>query len=322
MANNSVMSLVASDLELVNKEILSQLGSRVPLVEQIAEYIVDSGGKRIRPILAVLVAGALDKKSDKTYTLAAIIEYLHTATLLHDDVVDDSSMRRGRQTANLKWGNSPSILVGDFLYSRAFQMMVQLDSMAVMKILGEATNKIAEGEVWQLMNARNPEVDEATYMEVIKAKTAELFSAATASSAALAGANSEQEAAFYQYGIHLGLAFQLIDDVLDYEGDAETLGKNVGDDLAEGKPTLPLIHAMQTGSSEQADTIRQAIEEGDLEALPNVLAAVNATGAIEYARQQAEKQADLAIACIAGLADSECKTALNTLAHMAVRRDS
>lgn len=322
MANNSVMSLVASDLELVNKEILSQLGSRVPLVEQIAEYIVDSGGKRIRPILAVLVAGALDKKSDKTYTLAAIIEYLHTATLLHDDVVDDSSMRRGRQTANLKWGNSPSILVGDFLYSRAFQMMVQLDSMAVMRILGEATNKIAEGEVWQLMNARNPEVDEATYMEVIKAKTAELFSAATASSAALAGASSEQEAAFYQYGIHLGLAFQLIDDVLDYEGDAETLGKNVGDDLAEGKPTLPLIHAMQTGTGEQASVIRQAIEEGDLDALPNVLAAVNATGAIDYARQQAEAQADLAIACIADLPDSECKTALNTLAHMAVRRDS
>ncbi len=316
------MSLVASDLELVNKEILSQLGSRVPLVEQIAEYIVDSGGKRIRPILAVLVAGALGNKSDHTYTLAAIIEYLHTATLLHDDVVDDSSMRRGRQTANLKWGNSPSILVGDFLYSRAFQMMVQLDSMAVMRILGEATNKIAEGEVWQLMNARNPDVDEATYMEVIKAKTAELFSAATASSAALAGASPKQEKALYDYGIHLGLAFQLIDDVLDYEGDAETLGKNVGDDLAEGKPTLPLIYAMQTGSNDEKQVIREAIEGGNLAALPAVLAAVNATGAIDYARQQAEQQADLAIACLQDLRDSEFKGALTDLAHMAVKRQS
>lgn len=322
MANHSVMSLVANDLELVNKEILSQLGSRVPLVEQIAEYIVDSGGKRIRPILAVLVAGALGQKNAHTYTLAAIIEYLHTATLLHDDVVDDSSMRRGRQTANLKWGNSPSILVGDFLYSRAFQMMVQLNSMSVMRILGEATNKIAEGEVWQLMNARNPDVDEATYMQVIQAKTAELFSAATASSAALAGASAKQEQALYQYGIHLGLAFQLIDDVLDYEGDAKTLGKNVGDDLAEGKPTLPLIYAMQTGNSEQTRIIRHAIEEGDLNALASVLQAVQATGAIDYARQQAEKQADLAIACLSGLSESDYKTALIELAHMSVKRDA
>lgn len=273
---------VQDDFCAVNELIIRQLHSDVGLVENIGHYLVEAGGKRLRPLMVLLTANAMGYSGKHNLDLAAIIEFIHTATLLHDDVVDVSSLRRGRATANAKWGNAPSVLVGDFLYSRAFQMMVAIGNMDIMAILSSATNRISEGEVQQLVNARNPDIDEATYFTVIDKKTAVLFAAACEVAAVLSNASEAQRQALKAYGHHVGMAFQLVDDALDYTGDAETLGKNVGDDLAEGKPTLPLIYAMKTGTAEQSALIATAIREGDAGQLQNILAIVRDTGAMEY----------------------------------------
>ncbi len=326
MQAQQILDTVAQDFERVNSLIIEQLSSDVPLVEKIAHYIVESGGKRMRPLLVLLSSNALGLKSksqnEDKIKLAGIIEFLHTATLLHDDVVDTSDLRRGKATANAKWGNAPSVLVGDFLYSRAFQMMVQISNMSIMNILSDATNIIAEGEVFQLMNCKNPDVSEESYMAVIKSKTAMLFQAASHSGAVLAGASSEQEAALRDYGLHLGLAFQLIDDVLDYTGSPEDMGKNVGDDLAEGKPTLPLIYAMKHGSEEQAQLIRNAIRKGGLEDLSLIKEAVQTTGALDYTIKRANEEAEKAKNCLNTLESSTFKDALFALAGLAVERNN
>lgn len=325
MQAQQILDTVAQDFEQVNTLIIEQLSSDVPLVEKIAHYIVESGGKRMRPLLVLLISNALglkgEPKGKNKIKLASIIEFLHTATLLHDDVVDTSDLRRGKATANAKWGNAPSVLVGDFLYSRAFQMMVQINNMSIMNILSDATNVIAEGEVFQLMNCKNPDVTEENYMAVIKSKTAMLFQAASHSGAVLASASAEQEAALRDYGLHLGLAFQLIDDVLDYTGSAEDMGKNVGDDLAEGKPTLPLIYAMKHGSEEQAQLIRNAIRKGGLEDLSLIKECVQTTGALNYTIERANEEAKKAKDCLNTLENSPYKEALFALAGLAVERD-
>lgn len=317
--------VVADDFNAVNQRIIEQLHSDVGLVENIGHYLIDAGGKRLRPLLVLLITRALgysDTHSDKNnLDLAAIIEFIHTATLLHDDVVDVSSLRRGRPTANAEWGNAPSVLVGDFLYSRAFQMMVAIGSMDIMAILSDTTNVISEGEVQQLVNAKNPDTDEANYFSVIHKKTAALFEGACETAAVLANATQEEREQLRQYGYHLGLAFQLIDDALDYEGDAEALGKNVGDDLAEGKPTLPLIEAMKRGTNDERELIANAIRAGDAEQLDNVVKIVRATGALEYTNDSAHKQADLAIAALQKLPDNKYRTAMMDLARFAVGRD-
>lgn len=317
-----VHAVVADDFLAVNRTLLAQLTSRIPLVETIGQYIIESGGKRMRPLLVLLAARSIGYQGDQHITLASLIEFMHTSTLLHDDVVDESHMRRGRQTANDAWGNAPSVLVGDFLYSRSFQMMVDIGSMRIMEILSAATCVIAEGEVQQLVNVGNPDVNEATYFETIQGKTAMLFEAASHSGAIIADATAEQESALQNYGRYLGLAFQLIDDLLDYQGDADAMGKNVGDDLAEGKPTLPLIRAMQTGTPEQAKLIRQAIRKGGLEQLDEVLAIVHGTGALGYTRQRAEEMIDKALEQLDVLPDSPYRDAMTQLAHMAVNRQA
>ncbi len=321
MQPQQVLETVAKDFGQVNQLIIEQLSSDVPLVEKIAHYIVESGGKRMRPLLVLLTSNALNYKGSNSIKLATIIEFLHTATLLHDDVVDTSDLRRGKATANAKWGNAPSVLVGDFLYSRAFQMMVQISSTPIMNILSDATNVIAEGEVFQLMNCKNPNVTEEDYMEVIKNKTAMLFQAASHSGAVIAEGTPEQQADLRDYGLHLGLAFQLIDDVLDYTGSAEDMGKNVGDDLAEGKPTLPLIYAMKHGSSEQVQLIRNAIRKGGLEDLSLIKTAVQTTGALDYTINRAQEESSKAKSCLNTLQDSIYKDALYALANLAVERD-
>ncbi|WP_355661996.1 octaprenyl diphosphate synthase [Halomonas salifodinae] len=315
-----IHAAVAEDFAAVNRTIQAQLASRVPLVETIGNYITESGGKRLRPLLVLLAARSLGYQGEQHITLATLIEFMHTSTLLHDDVVDESHMRRGKATANDAWGNAPSVLVGDFLYSRSFQMMVELGSMEVMRILSGATCIIAEGEVLQLTNVGNPDVDEAAYFETIQGKTAMLFEAASHTGAIIAGATPEQEAALQHYGRYLGLAFQLIDDLLDYQGDAEAMGKNVGDDLAEGKPTLPLIQAMVAGNAEQAEVIRQAIRQGGLERLDEVLAIVEATGALDYTRARAEEMAALALAQLDALPESPYRESMARLARLAVER--
>ncbi len=316
----SIHAPVAEDFAAVDRTILDQLGSRVPLVESIGHYIIESGGKRLRPLLVLLAARALGYAGKHHITLATLIEFMHTSTLLHDDVVDESSMRRGKQTANDHWGNAPSVLVGDFLYSRSFQMMVEVGSMRVMEILSAATCTIAEGEVLQLTNIGNPNVDEAAYFETIQGKTAMLFEAASHSGAVLADASPEQEEALKLYGRYLGLAFQLIDDLLDYQGDADTMGKNVGDDLAEGKPTLPLIEAMNRGTDEQAQLIRKTIRKGGLDRLDDVLAIVSDTGALDYTRRRAEEMADKALAQLNVLPESRYRDTMADLARLAVNR--
>ncbi|MGC3874162.1 octaprenyl diphosphate synthase [Halomonas sp. GXIMD04776] len=313
---------VADDFAAVDRTILVQLGSRVPLVESIGHYIIESGGKRLRPLLVLLAARALGYRGKHHITLATLIEFMHTSTLLHDDVVDESSMRRGKQTANEHWGNAPSVLVGDFLYSRSFQMMVEVGSMRVMEILSAATCTIAEGEVLQLTNIGNPDIDEAAYFETIQGKTAMLFEAASHSGAVLAEATAEQEEALKLYGRYLGLAFQLVDDLLDYQGDAGTMGKNVGDDLAEGKPTLPLIEAMNRGTTEQTQLIRKTIRKGGLEQLNEVMAIVNTTGALDYTRQRAEEMASLALAQLDALPESRYRDTMADLARLAVDRQA
>lgn len=311
---------VAGDFAAVNQLILDQLHSRVPLVEKIGHYIISAGGKRLRPLVVLLSARACGADSSEQHTLAAIIEFLHTATLLHDDVVDTSDLRRGRSTANALWGNAPSVLVGDFLYSRAFEMMVALGNMQVMQILANATNVIAEGEVLQLSKVRDANTDEATYMEVIRSKTAMLFEAASHSAAVLAGAKADQIEALREFGDALGIAFQLMDDLLDYSGDAAEMGKNVGDDLAEGKPTLPLIYTMRHGTEEQAALVRQAIQKGGTDDITPIREAVTASGALDYTARLAQQHADRAIALLDTLPASEYRDALEQLARFAVKR--
>ena len=322
MQPHQLNPLIEPQFEAVNDYIINHLGSNVPLVEKIGHYIVDSGGKRLRPLLVLLAANATGYKGQQHISLAAIIEFIHTATLLHDDVVDNSDLRRGKDTANARWGNAPSVLVGDFLYSRAFQIMVEIGSMDIMEVISNATNVIAEGEVLQLLNCRNPDTTEEAYMQVILGKTAMLFEAATEAGAILADSPKEHQEALRLYGLHLGTAFQLIDDVMDYLSTAEEMGKNVGDDLAEGKATLPLIHAMREGTEEQRQQVRQAIRKGGLDDLEPILQIVRDTKAIEYTQEKAQAEADKAIAALSTLPDSSFKETLKQLADMAVKRKS
>ena len=313
-------SLIGPDMTAVDVVIRRRLHSEVALVRQVAEYIIQSGGKRLRPALVLMAAGALGYRGTYHHELAAVIEFIHTATLLHDDVVDGSDLRRGRDTANAIFGNSASVLVGDFLYSRAFQMMVAVDDMRIMKVLSNATNVIAEGEVLQLMNCHDADVDEAGYLQVIRFKTAKLFEAAAQLGAIIGGGSQAIEHAMATYGIHLGTAFQLIDDVLDYSGAEVETGKHLGDDLAEGKPTLPLIHVLQNGRVEQATCVRRAIESGGRADLPQVMAAIRETGALDYARRKAQAEAELAIAALSVVPASQYKDSLLELCFFAVAR--
>ncbi len=320
MSLQQLYALIGDDMQAVDAVIRQRLRSEVVLVNQVAEYIIAGGGKRMRPALVLLSAGALDYSGTHHHELAAVVEFIHTATLLHDDVVDESALRRGRDTANAVFGNAASVLVGDFLYSRAFQMMVQVGQMRVMQVLSSATNIIAEGEVLQLMNCHDPDVDEARYLQVIRYKTAKLFEAAAQLGAILAGASPEQEQALTAYGMHLGTAFQLVDDVLDYSGQEADTGKHLGDDLAEGKPTLPLIYVMQNGTPEQAACVRRAIETGGRDDFPLVLDAIRSSGALEHARGRAREAAEQAKMAISILPDSNYKRSLLELAAFAVDR--
>jgi octaprenyl-diphosphate synthase len=300
--------------------IRTRLHSEVALVNQVGEYIVHSGGKRLRPALVVLSAKAFGYAGTRHHDLAVVVEFIHTATLLHDDVVDESELRRGRATASALFGNAASVLVGDFLYSRAFQMMVEAGDMRVMQTLADATNIIAEGEVLQLLNCHDAGVTAANYLHVIHCKTAKLFEAAMRLGAILAKVDDRAEQAAAKYGMHLGTAFQLVDDVLDYSGDLQETGKNLGDDLAEGKPTLPLIYAMQHGNEAQSALVREAIEGGDIAHFADVLSVINQTGALEYTRQQARHEADAACAALALLPESNYKQSLLQLADFAATR--
>ncbi|MCF2862246.1 octaprenyl diphosphate synthase [Pseudoalteromonas sp. Cnat2-41] len=318
----AIQTLIADDMNSVNQLIHAQMQSDVALVNQLGLYIVNSGGKRVRPMLALLAARALGYQGDKHVTLATIVEFIHTATLLHDDVVDESDLRRGEPTANAEFGNAASVLVGDFIYTRSFQLMVGLGQMRIMDILADATNVIAEGEVLQLMNCNDPDTTEQSYMQVIYSKTAKLFEAATQLAAVITEQDANVEEAMRLYGMHLGTAFQLVDDVLDYSADAHTLGKNIGDDLAEGKPTLPLIYAMQHGEAAQKQQIREAIEQGNgLDYLDDILATLTQTKALDFTMQRAQQEADRAISALDFLPESAEKEALVALANIAVKRD-
>jgi octaprenyl-diphosphate synthase len=315
-----VQRLIADEMRAVDEVIRRRLHSEVLLVRQISEHIIGSGGKRLRPALVLLAAGACGYDGPARYPLAAVVEFIHTATLLHDDVVDESDLRRGRATANSVFGNPASVLVGDFLYSRAFQMMVELNDMRVMEVLAKATNVIAEGEVLQLLNSRDPNVTEEDYLHVIRYKTAKLFEAAGRLGAILGRVSPAVEDGLARYGMHLGTAFQLIDDVLDYSGENAQTGKNLGDDLAGGKPMLPLIRAMQLGSVEQSALIRAAIESGGLDDFAPVLATIRDTGALDYARRKADKESELAIAALEPLPRSNYRDSLIQLVAFAVSR--
>lgn len=320
MKKQQFYNLIGSDMQAVDAVIRQRLHSDVVLVRQVAEYIVQSGGKRLRPALVLLSAGALGYRGTHHYELAAVIEFIHTATLLHDDVVDASDLRRGRQTANAMFGNSASVLVGDFLYSRAFQMMVAVNDMRIMRVLSDATNVIAEGEVLQLMNCHDADLDETGYLQVIRYKTAKLFEAAAQVGAIIGGASTAIEQAMAAYGAHLGTAFQLIDDVLDYSGAEVETGKHLGDDLAEGKPTLPLIFVLRNGSAGQVESVRRAIENGGRDDLPEVLAAIRGTGALEYAKQKAATEAQRAAVALELVPASQYKDSLLELSLFAVAR--
>jgi octaprenyl-diphosphate synthase len=317
----NIQTLAQKDMTAVNDIIYSQINSDVALINQLGVYIVNAGGKRMRPMLTVLAARAFGYQGEEHISIAAIIEFIHTATLLHDDVVDESNMRRGRETANALFGNSASVLVGDFLYTRSFQMMTQLGNMRIMDILSDATNIVAEGEVLQLMNCNDPDTTEESYFEVIYCKTAKLFEAATRLAAVIAGQDETTEKAMQEYGKYLGTAFQLVDDIMDYTADAKAMGKNIGDDLAEGKPTLPLIYAMQHGNAQQKQLIRDAIEHcNGIEHLDEILAAMEQTGSLVYTQKKAELEADKAISALHILPESEHKQALISLAHIAANR--
>jgi len=310
-----ILELARADREAVDREINRRLNSEVALINQLGGYIIHSGGKRLRPLLVVLAARALGYQGDKHITLAAIIEFIHTATLLHDDVVDASALRRGQATANSVFGNEASVLTGDFLYSRAFEMMVDVGIMQVMEILAHTTNTIAEGEVLQLLNCHDPNVTEDHYFKVIYGKTAKLFEAAARLGAVLTESGPEMEEDMARYGRHLGTAFQLIDDILDYSSDTDTLGKNIGDDLSEGKPTLPLLYVLRTGNESQQQVVRSAIEHGGLEQISAVLDAIESTGANAYTARRAEDEAERAIQALAAIPDSPYKQALLDLAR-------
>jgi octaprenyl-diphosphate synthase len=316
----AIQQLAAGEMAAVDILIRARLASDVALINQISDHIIAAGGKRLRPMLVVLAARALGHGGGDAHQLAAIVEFIHTSTLLHDDVVDESDLRRGRRTANALWGNAPSVLVGDFLYSRSFQLMVELDSMPIMRVLADTTNRIAEGEVLQLLHVHNPDTDEAAYLRVIERKTAVLFAAATRLGALLAGASADVQQHLHDYGMNLGMAFQIADDVLDYTADAADLGKNLGDDLAEGKATLPLIHAMANSGESVRARLRDIVEAGDASAMPEVLAAIGQTGGIGYSRQRAEQYAALAERALEGLAPSEWVDALRGLARYALDR--
>lgn len=317
-----IRSLIQTDLDKVNLFIVDQLYSEVALVESIGHYIVDAGGKRLRPMLVLLAAKACGVKSDQHIDMAAVIEFIHTATLLHDDVVDMSTLRRGRPTVNAQWNNPSSVLVGDFIYSRAFQVLVKIGDMRIMEIMADTTNKIAEGEVLQLISKSNPNSTEELYMQVIQNKTAILFEAAAKSGAILSGADQKTVSAMAEFGLQLGLAFQLIDDALDYIGDAEELGKNVGDDLAEGKSTLPLIYTMANGSSADRDLIQQSLRAESLTPpqLQEVIALVKNSGALEYTQKLASTKTTAAVKALEALPDSEYKTALKNLVEFSLNR--
>ncbi|MBS4098769.1 MAG: octaprenyl diphosphate synthase [Sulfuricella sp.] len=320
MSIENIRAPIEQDMRAVDEVIRRRLHSDVALINQVAEYIIGNGGKRLRPALVLLSAGAFGHRGEQQHELAAVVEFIHTATLLHDDVVDESALRRGQPTANTLFGNAASVLVGDFLYSRAFQMMMGANSLRVMEVMADATNTIAEGEVLQLLNCHDADIDETRYLQVIHYKTAKLFEAATRLGAILGNATRADEDAMAIYGMRLGTAFQLIDDVLDYSGDHAETGKNVGDDLAEGKPTLPLIYAIQHGNAEQAGVVRKAIEEGGLDDLQEVMRAIRETGALDYVRQQARREADIACAAISHLPPSNHKESLLQLSDFAVTR--
>ena len=315
-----IRACVADEFERVNQLIIDQLQSNVELVENIGHYIVDAGGKRLRPLLALLAAKALDEADDQAVTFAAVVEFIHTATLLHDDVVDISTLRRGRPTANAHFGNASSVLVGDFIYTRAFQLMVQLANVELLNHMADTTNVIAEGEVLQLVRAGNPSITEAQYLEVIERKTAALFAAACKGPAILKGHPVEVQEAMENYGRHLGIAFQMIDDVLDYTGDPETTGKQVGDDLNEGKPTLPLIYTMSAGSDDDSTLIKSALSNKSSEQLDEVIAAVKRSGGIDYTQDQAQMHRQYALSSLNHLPDSSATSALAALADLAIDR--
>ena len=317
---SDLLAPITDDMRAVDAVIRSRLDSDVVLIRTIGDYIIQSGGKRMRPALLLLIARALGYEGSMHHLLAAVVEFIHTSTLLHDDVVDESDLRRGRSTANAVFGNAASVLVGDYLYSRSFEMMVEADSMRIMQVLSEATTVIAEGEVLQLLNVHDPEVSLERYLQVVRYKTAKLFEAAAQVGAIIAGANAQHEEAAAAYGRHIGTAFQLIDDVLDYSGDAEALGKNVGDDLREGKPTLPLIRVMEVGTPEQRDLIRKAIETGEAD-FEAVAAAIRDTEALAYTRTAAVQEADLARAAARQLPVSEISEILLKFCSFAVERD-
>jgi octaprenyl-diphosphate synthase len=317
---DELRELVADDWASVNRLIVQRLGSDVALVNQVAHHIIHGGGKRLRPLTTLLAARACGYEGEEHALSAAVIEFIHTATLLHDDVVDDSGLRRGRETANAVFGNQASVLVGDFLYSRAFQMMVQIGELRILNVLANATNTIAEGEVLQLMNCNNPNITEAHYMEVVYRKTAKLFEAGTRIGAILANFDESGEEALVAYGRHLGLAFQLVDDALDYDATTEELGKNIGDDLAEGKPTLPLIYAMDNGSAAERHMIREAIETGGTQNLTSIQLAIETSGGLRYTAERALGEAELAVEALQGIPDSDYKEGLASLAYFAVNR--
>ena len=318
--NYPFLSVVKQDFQAVDDLIRANLNSEVPMVEEIAAYLIEAGGKRLRPLLVLLCAKACGYQGHHHVKLAAVIEFLHTAMLLHDDVVDESDLRRGRETVNAAWGNAPSVLVGDFLHSRAFEMMVDIGNVRVMQILSRATNVIAEGEVQQLSFIRNPATTEVEYMEIISRKTAMLFQAAAHAGAVLAGADEKTEHALRDYGLHLGIAFQMVDDQLDYLGTPEELGKNIGDDLAEGKVTLPLIVAMRNGQPDQKAFVENAIRNGGVENLPKMLQLVDSTGALKYTAEQANMQRCKAVGYLSNVADSEFKDSMSTLVNFVVDR--
>jgi octaprenyl-diphosphate synthase len=322
MQTPTFLAPVAPGLQRVDEVIRARLDSDVVLVRQVADYIIAGGGKRLRPALVLMAADAAGYRGDAKFELAAVVEFIHTATLLHDDVVDESQLRRGRGTANATFGNAAAVLVGDFLYSRAFQMMVGVNSMRVMSVLADATNTIAEGEVLQLINVHDADVDERRYLEVVRRKTAKLFEAAARLGGVLAGVAPEIEEALAAYGLHLGTAFQLIDDVLDYSGDAATIGKSLGDDLAEGKPTLPLIRAIAFGTADESALVRRAIVEGGRDHFPRVLDAIRRTGALDYTRAAATSEAEAAQLALQPLAASAARESLLELAAFSVTRTS
>ncbi len=321
MQLDAIEALVAADMDAVDRAIGQRLRSDVVLINQLGHYIIANGGKRLRPRLVLLAAGAAGYTGDDHVALAAVVEFIHTATLLHDDVVDDSALRRGQATANELWGNEAAVLVGDFLYSRAFEMMVEVGDMRVMEIMAHATNTIAEGEVMQLLNVHDAEVGEQRYLDVIRSKTAKLFEAGCQLGGVLGGVDADAEAALACYGMHLGTAFQLIDDVLDYEAEAATMGKNVGDDLADGKPTLPLIRALEHAEPAEIDLIRTAIEEGTSERVDEIVAILQRTGAIAAARERARRESEHAQAALEAVPAGPHRDALHALARSSVERE-